>query len=239
MAKKKRVSTSSLIIIVSLILWLAYFWYVSLLEKQAKIDLANYENSRFCQYSDDCRQIFQAKVLESRTVRAVINLPTKFSPGSNRVRNITCQIRLMLSNSEKFDVTILMNLDLAKYHFDVPNVTLPIPSWDYDDVAAHDFPVGAILHAELWHDKLMFIYSKYINQNSHSVDSTEPFLPPKAELTAPNSLDTTGEYAVPTKDHPLIHYAIAKVNVQGGLDFPILLIVGFVIIRYLDRRYAR
>jgi hypothetical protein len=156
------------------------------------------------------------------------------------------------------DATILTNLDLSKYQFDVPNVTLPIPASNYDDISAHSFPVGAILHVEMWHGKPTFIYSKYIHATSYYSVETDVIFPSDSGLTEPSNLDilfdgfsttgtsltnpdalgTTGEYPVPTTDHPVLHYNLENTDVQGVFHFTIFLTVIFVAVQYLNTKYA-
>jgi len=231
----KKIPAFSWAVIAFLILCSVYLGYASLQLKKAKVDLENYRNAPICDDSPNCRHIVQVMVLESYTARSVNTFKIGRYKSTTAIRSLAYKVSLRLSNFKVQEATILPNLNLEEFSFDIPVVSLSDYNNQFVDLAGYYFPQSSNVHVEMWNGKPTLLYSRYIKETEEFLQSGQYIFSSSENVPAGN-LDTTDEDAVPTTHHPLIFERQLQDDLNAFFNFVLFSVVIIVALKLVFKR---
>jgi len=225
-----QISYLAMTILVSLVV--SYFFYKKW--QIAESNLAEYKLAISCPSTDNCREKFEATILEGHARRVFIaGVKSKYGSGPS-FRDMT-YIFTVSSQLGKQTVVVSANPPSVGIPFDIGNVQVPPATGD--QFLKENFYTGEEVFIETWQGQIVFLYTDPIVDFSdiainQDLDSGSSKIPTTLQALP----QTTHEVALPTTLHPLLLHASAQYNFAWVAFFGVLSIFTYVVFIFNGRK---
>lgn len=207
--------------------------------KSVQAEFEKYQQAEICQDRPDCRQMLEAKVVNSQTVTNFVSLVGKYRTSKITNSRYFVDLKSAAADTANVELMPLVFADLSEIEPDAgKSVTPETLYWQENHFTEKAFPVGSSIKIEMWNGKIMTLFSTRIDYENLNGPSIVRVLSPspltdnaEAQVTFEASDELVyAEVAVPTLDNPLGRYQSARQNYTNSIfvvSCALLFVFGF------------